>query len=783
MRILITGGAGFIGSHLCEFLLAKKNKVICMDNLITGKSRNVEHLAKNPDFEFIQHDVTKHIDIDGKIDCILHFASPASPVDYAKLPIQTLKVGALGTHNALGVAKAKNSKFLLASTSEVYGDPLVHPQREDYWGNVNPVGPRGVYDEAKRFAEALVMAYHSHHKIDTKIARIFNSILADQLVVVFNDSDLHIEPIGTYVDNIEKNNGKFEHKIIVPCFDPNTCKILLKQVSAVVKHEYNRDAFEISLAYGRRVKVTGDHSIFKMDENGCPTAIPVREIKKEDYIAIPSKLPVIVKDIESFNILNYLLFNSKEGELWEYSVHSDELRDIISDNKDKICEILKSSGRIKAKRLNNGLLCAFNKYKKRAFLPFYIFKKLNINPAKYKYAKIRVYKSGAHIYIPCEIKLNSDLLWLLGFYLAEGSSNYKKNKSYFISFSSNEKYLERATKILISEFCVHVIKRSAYSNKSPSIYIHSKLLYLIFKNIFKLIREDKNANIRIPSWIFQLPLSKVKYFLEGYKDGDGTHSGKKLGKELCFDTKFERLANDLLMLLLRFGIVASFGKYKTKYRKKYGNRTFNFYRVTICELSDFNILNWDKDVNQNLIAHKTGDLVWAWVREIKKIKTTQYVYDFSVPTTENFVAGNGVFCHNTYGPRMRPDDGRAIPTFISQALENKPLTVFGNGRQTRSFCYISDLVEGIYRLMNSNANEPVNLGNPNEMTVLELAETIIKLTKSKSKIIFKPLPVDDPKVRQPDITKAKELLRWQPKTGLEEGLKRTIRHFQAIDAE
>src|SRR3989339_771201 len=175
MRILITGGAGFIGSHLCEFLLAKKNKVICMDNLITGKSRNVEHLAKNPDFEFIQHDVTKHIDIDGKIDCILHFASPASPVDYAKLPIQTLKVGSLGTHNALGLAKARQAKFLLASTSEVYGDPLVHPQREDYWGNVNPIGPRGVYDEAKRFAEAMALAYHRAHGINVKIVRIFNT--------------------------------------------------------------------------------------------------------------------------------------------------------------------------------------------------------------------------------------------------------------------------------------------------------------------------------------------------------------------------------------------------------------------------------------------------------------------------------------------------------------------------------------------------------------------------------------------------------------------------------
>ncbi|KPK39143.1 MAG: NAD-dependent dehydratase, partial [Omnitrophica WOR_2 bacterium SM23_29] len=175
MNILLTGGAGFIGSHLCDFLIAKGDKVICLDNLITGKMENVAHLLSNPNFKFITHDVTTYIDIVGTIDYVLHFASPASPVDYQKYPIQTLKVGSLGTHNALGVAKAKGAKFLLASTSEVYGDPQVNPQPETYWGNVNHIGPRGVYDEAKRFAEAITMAYRRVHKLDTKIARIFNT--------------------------------------------------------------------------------------------------------------------------------------------------------------------------------------------------------------------------------------------------------------------------------------------------------------------------------------------------------------------------------------------------------------------------------------------------------------------------------------------------------------------------------------------------------------------------------------------------------------------------------
>ena len=306
--ILVTGGAGFIGSHLCDLFLAKDHRVICMDNLITGKIENIEHHLQDRNFKFIKHNVSQYIDIKGKIDYILHFASPASPIDYLKYPIPTLKVGSLGTHNALGLAMAKGARFLLASTSEVYGDPLVNPQPESYWGNVNPVGPRGVYDEAKRFAEAITMAYHRYHKLDTRIVRIFN----------------------------------------------------------------------------------------------------------------------------------------------------------------------------------------------------------------------------------------------------------------------------------------------------------------------------------------------------------------------------------------------------------------------------------------------------------------------------------------TYGERMREEDGRAIPNFISQALKDKPITVYGSGKQTRSFCYVSDLVDGLYKLLMSKESDPVNIGNPNEMSLLALAGTIIKLTGSKSKIVYKPLPVDDPKVRRPNIAKARKILNWQPKIRLEEGLSKTIDYFIAI---
>jgi dTDP-glucose 4,6-dehydratase len=174
-RTVITGGAGFIGSHLCDYFLNKGHEVVCIDNLLTGSVANIEHLAGVDGFRFVKHNVTDYIFLEGPVDHVLHFASPASPVDYLRLPIQTLKVGSLGTHKALGLAKAKNARFLLASTSEVYGDPLIHPQKEDYWGNVNPVGYRGVYDEAKRFAEAMAMAYHRAHGMKTRIVRIFNT--------------------------------------------------------------------------------------------------------------------------------------------------------------------------------------------------------------------------------------------------------------------------------------------------------------------------------------------------------------------------------------------------------------------------------------------------------------------------------------------------------------------------------------------------------------------------------------------------------------------------------
>ena len=219
-RTLITGGAGFLGSHLCDRFLAEGHEVVCMDNFVTGNPDNIAHLIGRLDFELVRHDVSNFIYVAGEVDYVLHFASPASPIDYLQLPIQTLKVGALGTHNCLGLAKAKGARFLLASTSEVYGDPLIHPQPETYWGNVNPVGSRGVYDEAKRFAEAITMAYHRYHGVETRIVRIFNTYgprmrLDDgRALPAFMGQALRSEPITVFGDGSQTRSFQYVDDLV-----------------------------------------------------------------------------------------------------------------------------------------------------------------------------------------------------------------------------------------------------------------------------------------------------------------------------------------------------------------------------------------------------------------------------------------------------------------------------------------------------------------------------------------------------------------------------------------
>ncbi len=780
-RALVTGAAGFLGSHLCDHLLDHGFSVVGMDNLLTGDLANIQHLTGR-DFVFVKHDVTNYINLPGPLDLILHFASPASPIDYLRVPIQTLKVGSLGTHNTLGLAKAKKARFLLASTSEVYGDPLVHPQKEDYWGNVNPVGPRGVYDEAKRFAEAMTMAYHRVHGVQTRIVRIFNSILADETVLLFNSETAHITGIEDYAREVEASRLIVPRRILVPSFDPSTGRVSLREANALIKHAPQReDAYLITTRYGREIRVTGDHSVFRKGRDGHPEAVPVRQLLVGEHVAIAGRMPAVEQDVTSVDGLEHFVRSGGAADLWQVALVGEGLKPIIARYRQEIFEILAASGRFAgSKNSRNTVGCTFRQLARRGQLPLFVFDELRrrVPVAVPLETRLRSYGSASNS-IPRQIPLGDDVLWVLGLFLAEGTIAWSPaHGTYCLSFSSHQAALDEARRILELRFGVTVGSVPPKGNKAPAIYVNSRLLCEIVRD--RLGLGGLSAQKRIPAWVFQLPLGRLKHFLEGYRVGDGTHTGKKVGNELVFDTVSKGLATDLVYVLLRFGVVASLGRYETRIsNRRHPERRYSFYRLTVCEVSNFDILTWDMGVSQTLNAHRFGDLVWATIRSIERVPTTEFVYDFSVPESENFVAGTGVFAHNTYGTRMRIEDGRAIPAFLSQALRNEDVTVFGDGSQTRSLCYVSDLVDGIYRLMMSDTVDPVNIGNPQELTIRQLAEHIIKLTGSRSRIVSRPLPIDDPRVRQPDITRARTLLGWEPRVPLDEGLGRTLEYFKA----
>jgi UDP-glucuronate decarboxylase len=671
----------------------------------------------------------------------------------------------------LDMAREIHARILIASTSEVYGDPLEHPQTEAYWGNVNPIGPRACYDEAKRCAEALTVSYARQYGVETRIARIFNSVLADQTVILFNDSDLHLEPIGEYADHVELAPD-LPRRVLVPAFDPQTLRIRLRAATALIKHPVQQDAFDLRLRYGRSVKVTGDHSVFVEGDDGRPVAKPVREIRVGDHVAIAGRIPVVERNRAAIDLAEELTAGSSAADRWNWSIVHPSLKGLVREKREAIHALLGASGRFAgSRRPRNTITCTTRKWMQSGRLPLAILNGLRVSAPRG--AKV-LPLDGSNRAVPNTIPITPDILWLCGFFLAEGAE-HSGDGVHFISFSSDDVYLRRAQRIIRERFEIAAGYISPTKGRAPSVYAHSKVLHTLFCRILGL-RER-----RIPAWVMQLPLSRAKHFLEGFRCGDGTHSGKNVGNKLCFDTTSEQLAVDLSYLLLRFGIVASFGRYETTFRKKYGDRRFPFYRVTICALDNFNILAWDRGVSQTLNARRSGDLVWSMVREIRPCLVSGNVYDFEVPGSENFLAGNGVCCHNTYGPRMHENDGRVVSNFVLQALRGQDLTIYGEGKQTRSFCYVTDTIEAFQRLMAlSHDPGPVNLGNPREQTIRELAEHIIALTGSRSTLRFDPLPVDDPVRRNPDITKAKKLLGWEPTITIEEGLARTVAYFRGL---
>jgi nucleoside-diphosphate-sugar epimerase len=776
----VTGGAGFLGSHLCAELLARGNRVICVDNLETGTLENIEHI-RSDDFVFKQLDIIEPYFVDEPIDFVYHFASPASPIDYLRLPLHTLKVGSYGTHHTLGLAKAHRARFLTASTSEVYGDPQVHPQPESYWGHVNPIGPRGVYDEAKRYAEALTMAYHRQQGVDTAIVRIFNSILADEQVLYDDGRELRREKVsdlaarlahfavaaGYVPERAPRATGvalldagfspameyPLEHHV-VPSFGAGGAAISAP-TSALIAHPTDERCYEIRARYGRSVKVTGHHSVFVEGADGEPVAKPAEDLRVGERIAIARRIEVPERDRRWISMVE--VWRWAEHDPWDLTVEAPGLGERAWEHRFDLF------GDLVARRRNNGPNWRNGAWSKiirmrhsdRIALPSFWALALEM-PSD---AKVRQRSPGRSVAMPVRIEVTDELLWLLGLWVAEGSM-HESGKNAYVTFSADAELLERAAAVLEHQLGLHVVRAPASNDRAASIFIHSKLLLRLWD--FLGFADNRK---RIPGWILGLPLSRLKWFIEGYREGDGVHSGALIGRKHQFSTVHAELKDDLIVAFARFGLVPSVGRYETTLERKTGDRRHPFWMLALSAVSPWHPLEWDAGVTQKLNARVTGDLVWARITAIDEVAATELVYDFSVPGPENFWAGTGIWCHNTYGPRMRPHDGRAIPTFFRQALQDLPITVFGDGSQTRSFCYVDDLIRGIIALSESGHHDPVNIGNPNEFTLLELAREVIA---------YEALPTDDPQVRRPDTSLASELLGWQPEIQLAEGLRRTL---------
>jgi len=749
MKILVTGGAGFLGSHLCSKLISQNNEVFCIDNLYTGSTANIKHLIGNPNFHFIIADISKTINFFSNIDQIYNLACPASPPHYQKNPVHTTKTSVLGIFQMLDLARETGAKILQASTSEVYGDPSVHPQTEDYWGNVNPIGIRACYDESKRVAETVCFDYLRQYDVDIKVVRIFNSLTKDQKVFFKYKNELYHRRFDECYNMINNDIQNVE----VPCFDENK-KIIWSKIINIIKHKVNKMGLKISLTWGKHVSVTEDHSLFTADNNGNPVEVFGRDLNVGDKIAVPLKINFPSEMMHEIDLLKLDLF-------YNYSTSVD--KEIVLKNKQSIYKLINTDSRRK--------YSYFSRYVKHSYLPVKIAKSLNININDVFIRKDAKYKS--------KITDINDLLWVIGFFIAKGSYYNDDNT---LIFSSNKKCLDilqnKLYNILGRTYKTTKLKYSETINDYyGSIRVNCKLLFDLFKVYFGLT-ESLSLNKDIPEKLLKLPLNQLNHLLHGYWCGDGNHDSKTTHTKIIFNTSSVVLVEKLSLIFSKYGIMPYIQEFYTTSGKN--NVKYKSYRLHILGLNDTNILNLDK-ATQTMQRKVDNHIAWAKIRKIEKFEINDYVYDFSVPNYENFIGGFGqVLCHNTYGPNMNINDGRVISNFVVQALRNEDITMYGDGKQSRSFQYVDDLIRGLISLMNSKYHGPYNVGNPEEYTMLELASIIIEMIGSKSKIVWKDLPNDDPRRRKPNIYKAKKDLGWSPKVNIKDGLIKTIEYFRSI---
>ncbi|WP_373318034.1 NAD-dependent epimerase/dehydratase family protein [Virgisporangium aliadipatigenens] len=600
--------------------------------------------------------------------------------------------------------------------------------------------------------------------MDTAIVRIFNSILADEKVLYDDGLELRHETVQELADRIGTSVELFGYT--VPAFNTHGA-MAPSEASFLVGHPTEAQCFRVTTGYGRKLAVTGDHSVFRRGADGEPEAKPVRELAVGDRIAIAGRLDVIERERKLVSLVD--LYSAPGHDRWAVAVTWPGLGGELHERRDEAVGLITArSGR--TRQSSWGTL---HRWREDECVPLAVVQELGINvPAE---ARMRRYSSGAGAALPVNVEISDQLLWLFGLFVAEGCLFDDRPKSSFINISCDDATLDIAEHIIRRDLGLHVVRAPGSADRGPALFVHSHVLVDLWRDL-GLGGPEK----AIPGWILGLPLSRLKWFIEGYRVGDGVHSGKKLDEKARheFSTTSERLKDDLVVALARFGLVPSVGRYTSTFQQRTGDRRYPFWRLTLCHVSPWSPLEWDDGVEQELQAQRFGDLVWAPITAIEPVDATPLVYDFVVPGKENFWAGTGVMAHNTYGERMRPDDGRAIPTFVDQALHGKPITVHGTGKQTRSITYVGDLVRGILLLLDSGHPGPVNCGTEHEMTMRELAERIVRLTGSSSEIIYTERGADDPEKRRPDLTLARELLGYEPQVGPDEGLGRAIDYFR-----
>jgi UDP-glucuronate decarboxylase len=644
---VVTGGAGFLGSHLCEHLLERGHRVICIDNLDTGTLENIEHI-RDENLVFWSHDITEFVQIDEPVDFIYHLASPASPIDYARLPLHTLKVGSYGTHHMLGVAKFKRARILVASTSEVYGDPEIHPQPEDYWGNVNPIGPRGVYDEAKRYAEAMTMAYHRQQGVNTCISRTFNSVLEDEQILYDDGRELHREtaadlaaklmsyaiPAG-YVRKPHPSGvalmdrgptPAMEYPLAgysVPAFGYGG-EVFSSEAMSFIGHPTEQRCYRVSTRYGRSIKVTGDHSLFVEGEGGEPVEKPVNDLEPGERIAIAARIEVPERDRKLVSPIEAWRF--AEEDPWDLSIEADGIGEAVWEKRFDAFGLLVAKRRNNGPNWRNGAWTKLIRMRQKDRVPMPVFWSLGRSLDDFPDARLRT--KGTSRPFPSRIEVTDEMLWLLGLFVAEGCSYEKAPKSAFISISCDEEILDRAERVIRNVFGLHVVRSPGNSHTGPALFAHSKLLL----RVLGLLGFENNRK-RIPGWILGLPLRRLKWFIEGYREGDGVHSGQKFDDGVLheFSTVHKELKDDLIVAFARFGLLPSVGRYTTTFKQRTGKRRYPFWRLTLSNVAPWSPLEWDRGVEQKIQSRRHGDLVWAVVNEIEEVSATDLVFDFSVP--------------------------------------------------------------------------------------------------------------------------------------------------------